>query len=294
MKASPVSRSRPHASATHGSAAKGKARSSPERSTRLETAIADQVEELEAGIEEDDDGMDDAESFDPVAEYGFDPQFDDRDPSESGGVSNWDGLDTGDEDPGGFVPGTEPDVTISPIPGGFTIALTHVHRGKPLASDVEDESALERICREIVLQQREFVATGDESRRRSLTQAALAEASGVNPGTVSRLVKNRTAELPSGDVVTLESLLESPGAARARFIAGLLREVDAVERDSGGTAVAVMRIAAKGEIVARMQQAFGSDGTSEASVRRMMSECDIPVDPKERERRYLDGSDWWR
>jgi hypothetical protein len=283
---------RPRAGAVAGKSAKGKARSSAERSFRLEKQLVDQVEELEVGMD-DDDNDDDVESFDPIEEYGIDPLFDDGDPSESARPSGWDALDAPTDDEHEVAAIIDADVLVVPSAGGFAAVLSPVYRGKALRTDVEDENALQALCNEILRQQKEYLQSGDEARRRPLTQAALAVVARVHPGTVSRLVKNRTVELPWGEMASLDSLLASPTDARVGVIAQVLRELDVVERDGGGTVIAVRSLATKADIVARSQQQFGKGGTSEASVRRLMEEHDIPLKPEQRRLRYEEGSDWW-
>lgn len=265
---------------------------SPARAARLEASLEEQVEELEGGISAEE-LEDDAEAYDPKSEYGRDPTFDDGDRSEGGRDSGpWDDADGVGADEGGAL-SPAPDVTIAPDGAGFTVLVAQIRRGLSLPTDKDDENALVKICREVAGHQKEFLRTGDESSLVPLTQAQLVAKTGVDAVRVSRMVKNRVVELPSGEVLGLSQLLQDPTDVRARFIEELLRESDKVERDRDGFVIAVHGLVAKGEIVKRLQAKFGEAGNSEQSVRAIMKVQDIPADPEKRRARYEEGSDWW-
>lgn len=277
-----------------GATASGKKRGtpSPARNARLEESLEEQVEELEGGLSVGE-REDDAEPYDPMADYGLDPLFDDGDPSETGRDNGgWDDVDGAGPEEGGHL-SPAPDAIIVPAGAGFTVLISRIRRGLPLPTDKDDEDALVKICREVAARQGEFLRTADESSLVSLTQAQLVAATNVDAERVSRLVKNRVVELPSGEVLALSELLQDPTGARATFIERLLLELDKVDRDLDGCALAVHSLVSKDKIVGRVRQEFGNAGNSEASVRAVMKAHDLPSDPRKRRARYEEGSDWW-
>ena len=267
---------------------------SPERGARLEESLEDQVEELECGITDDDEQADDAESYDPTSDYGLDPSFDDGDPSESGREGGgWDGIDDANIDEGAALVPHAPDATIVPEGAGFRVLISQIRRGLPLPTDKDDEDAFLRICQAVASRQKEFLLTGDGQTMNPMTQADLVAIAHVDAARVSRLVTNRSVELPSGEVLPLFQLLQDPADARASCIEKILQELDDVVRDRGGAVVTVRSLASKEEIVKQVRQKFGEAGSSEASVRAIMKARDLPVDPRKRRERYEEGSDWW-
>lgn len=72
------------------------------------------------------------------------------------------------------------------------------------------KSTLYRVLEVLVEAQSEFLATGDPSRRRSLTQRAVADRLDVTPSVLNRLISNKSVRLPWGLEAPLKALVPSP------------------------------------------------------------------------------------
>ena len=271
-----------------------KPRGNPEIATQIESTLEELRTESESGAEEDHEEAagDDQEAFDPIDEYGVDPSFDDGSPDERGTADTqaWDRVDGGPGDRDEWTSAGTPDVLLSRH--GDVIDVVVLGPRDPRAKNGAGPP-LDVLCGEIMRRQAKYFESGDMADLKPMTQADLVRNTGLDKGTVARLVRTKRVRLPWGTVAGLADLLCDPTQARVDFIAELFRHHDAVTREPGGVVVAVGALLTKHEVVEAVQREFGAHGNSEQSIRAIMKEFDLPHDVKKRGQRYTSGSDWW-
>jgi hypothetical protein len=236
------------------------------------------------------DVEDDPDAMDPVIEGdGADPSFDDGDPSEAARADGyWDVEDA----PVG-VSGSARHAEILFFLDGDTPSCTTLRATAPRSKHVRERGELlQALGHVIARRQARFLLTEDPADLEPLTAADVARAAKHAKATTGRLVTDTWAELPSGDVVPLRSLLADPDGIRTRFIARTLREHESIHRGADGR-VLLEHVLTVEQLTSLVAKRFGKSGNSPATLRRLMLEAAIPADPRAREAAYTEGSDTW-
>lgn len=90
------------------------------------------------------------------------------------------------------------------------------------------KTALFQICEKIIELQVEYLKSGDPAGLKPFTQSELAKEIGVNPSTISRLIRNKSVENPLGREVPLKGFFQSQKKVKL----DLIREIFAEEKES--------------------------------------------------------------